>query len=97
MAETADQLGSRYAESIAREPRLSDAGKQNLTRLFAEHSQRLALLYCELGLRACDTLEQEAEDDGARGQIELFRANFSTVKDRAAALLQQSDTHPGTE
>jgi hypothetical protein len=97
LAETAEQLGMRHAETIAREPRLSDEGKRTLTRLYAQHSQRLALLYCQLGLQACDALQSEAEDDAARGQIELFRASFSSVQERATALLQQTESHPRSE
>jgi hypothetical protein len=92
LAETAEQLGIRYGESIDREPRLSDAGKASLILLYAAHAQRLTLLYCQLGLQVCDALDGEAEDDAARGQLAMFRANFSSVQEKAVGLVQQAES-----
>jgi hypothetical protein len=83
LAETAEQIGSRYVETMQREPRLSDAAKAKLTRLYVEHARRLTDVYAALGLEICDAVKDEAEDDQARGQLELFRANFETLRQRA--------------
>ena len=84
LAETAEHIGTRYVETMQREPRLSNATKAKLARLYAEHARRLTDVYVALGLDICDALKGEVEDDQARGQLELFRANFETLRRRAA-------------
>lgn len=87
MAETADHVALRYAETMEREPRLSDAAKTKLAPLYAEHGQRVMKLYAALGLEICSSVRDELEDDQARAQLELFRANFDALNQRAVASL----------
>jgi hypothetical protein len=94
LAETADHVARRYVEAAQREPRLSDAAKANLARRYAEHARRLTDVYTALGLDLCDTVKDEAEDDQARGQLELFRANFQALRRRAN--LQQDESGEDT-
>lgn len=88
MAETAEHVGARNAEMMQREPRLSDAAKTKLAPLYAEHAQRIAQLYAVLGLEICNVVQEELEDDPARAQLELFRANLGALNERAAAALR---------
>ncbi len=83
MTETAEHVGMRSAEGIQREARLSDAAKAKLVPLYREHALRIMLLYARLGLAICDTAQNEMEDDVARGQLDLFRANFTSMAERA--------------
>jgi uncharacterized NAD(P)/FAD-binding protein YdhS len=89
MAESAEHVGDRMAESIDHESRLSDNAKQELKPLYREHSLRLMLLYAQLGARICEAISEEAEDDTARGLVELFRANFASMRDRAEDALHR--------
>ncbi len=89
MAEGAEHVGERMAESIDHESRLSDHAKQQLKPLYREHSLRLMLLYAQLGAGICEVISEEAEDDTARGLVELFRANFSAMRDRAEDALHR--------
>ncbi len=84
MAETAEHVRARSVEMMQREPRLSDAAKARLAPLYAEHARRLAELYAALGLEICAVVQNEVEDDQARGQLDLFRANFKSMRERAA-------------
>ncbi len=86
LAETSEHVGTRYSETMQREPRLSDTAKAQLARLYAEHAQRLTSVYAALGLGICDAVKDEVEDDQARGHLELFRANFESMKNRATRL-----------
>ena len=92
MAETADHVGMRNAETMQREPRLSDAAKAKLAPLYAEHAQRIAQLYAVLGLEICNVVQGELEDDPARAQLDLFRANLTSMNERAAAALRDLGT-----
>ena len=83
LAETAEHVGARTWEMAQREPRLSDAAKARLEPLYRTHALRLMHLYCELGLQICATIENEMDDEMARGQLDLFRANFTAMKARA--------------
>ncbi len=89
MAESAEHVGARTAEMSQREPRLSDAAKANLGPLYREHSLRLTQLYCRLGAHLCAAVENEMEDDVARGQLDLYRANFAALDAQAAAALEK--------
>ncbi len=89
MAETAEQVGGRSAESMEREPRLSDGSKKQLAPLYREHALRLMSLYSDLGARICETVRDEAEDDTTRGLVDLFQANFSAMRDRARESLRR--------
>jgi hypothetical protein len=88
LAESTEHVGLRNAETMQREPRLSDLAKSGLAPLYREHAFRLTRLYCKLGLALCETLQPEAEDDAARGQLDLFRANFASLDERAAQSLR---------
>lgn len=94
LAESAEHVGQRNAETMQREPRLSDAAKSDLAPLYREHALRLTRLYCRLGLAICETLQGEAEDDAARGQLDLFRANLTSMDDRVSQSL--ADLTPTT-
>ncbi|MDE3091171.1 MAG: hypothetical protein KGJ80_17515 [Chloroflexota bacterium] len=91
MAETAEHVGMRNAEMMQREPHLSAAAKAKLARLYREHALRVMKLYATLGLEICDTVRDELDDDPARGQLDLFRANFVSLTERAAASLREPD------
>ena len=92
MAETADHVGMRNTEMLQREPRLSDAAKDLLKPLYAEHAHRQAKSYALLGLEICDVVEAELEDDQARALLELFRANLTSLNERASAALSELGT-----
>src|SRR5450756_1707675 len=83
MAETAEHVGARSVEMMQREPRLSDAAKARLVPLYAAHARRLTELYVALGLEICAVVEDEMDDAPARGQLDLFRANFRSMHERA--------------
>ncbi len=83
MAESAELVGERMAQSVDHESRLSDLAKQRLKPLYREHSLRLMMLYAQLGTAICESIAEEAEDDTAHGLVELFRANFSSMCGRA--------------
>lgn len=83
MTETAEHVGMRSGEGIQRELRLSDTAKAKLVLLYREHALRNMLLYARLGLVICDTLQDEMEDGVARGQLDLFRANFNSMAEHA--------------
>jgi len=87
MAEGAENVGARMAESIEHESRLTDHAKQQIKPLYREHSLRLMKLYAQLGSAICEVIAEEAEDDTARGLVELFRANFSAMSGRAEDML----------
>ncbi len=89
MAESAENVGTRMAETLDHESRLSDLAKQQIVPLYREQSLRLMMLYARLGSAICEVIEQEAEDDTARGLIELFRANFSAMTGRAEDALHR--------
>jgi hypothetical protein len=86
LAESAEHVGTRNAETIARESRLSDAAKTRLVELHRAHAQRVMQAYALLGLDVCDALQSETDDDAARGQLELFRANLTRLRERAERL-----------
>ena len=88
MAETADHVGTRNAEMLQREPRLSQVAKESLLPLYAEHAQRQARSYALLGLEICNVVQAELEDDQGRALLELFRANLAGMNERAAAALR---------
>ncbi len=89
MAETAEPVGARSAEAMQREPRLSEAAKKQLAPLYREHALRLMLLYADYGAAICDTIRPEADDDTARGIVDLFHGNFSAMADRARENLRR--------
>ena len=89
MAETADHVGMRNTEMIQREPRLSDAAKARLAPLYSEHAQRQAKSYASLGMEICAIVQSELEDDQARAQFELYRANLGALNERAEAALRE--------
>ncbi len=89
MAETAEHVGMRMAEAIKREPGLSAPAKERLEPLYREHALRLMLHYASLGTAICQALEDQAEDNTARGLLDLFRANFASMRDRAQDLLRR--------
>lgn len=89
MAESAEHVGLRMAESIDHEQRLSDLAKQQLRPLYREQSLRLMLLYAQLGVAICKVIGEEAEDGTAKGLVELFRANFSAMCGRAQDALRR--------
>ncbi len=89
MAESAEHVGERMGEAIDLESRLSDYAKQELKPLYREHSLRVMLVYAQLGLAICEAISEEAEDETARGLVELFRANFSAMRDRAEDALHR--------
>ncbi len=89
MAETAEPVGARGSEAMQREPRLSDAAKSKLAPLYREQALRLMLLYADYGALICDTIRPEADDDTARGIVDLFHANFSAMADRAREKLRR--------
>ncbi len=91
MAETADHVGARSVEMMQREPRLSDAAKARLAPLYAEHAGRLTELYVTLGLEICTVVEDEMDDAPARGQLDLFRASFRSMHERAASIPGQTE------
>jgi hypothetical protein len=92
MAETAEHVGARNAEMMQREPRLSDAAKAKLAPMYAEHALRLMKLYAALGLEICNVVQEEVEDDQARAQLELFRANLGSMNERAVLALRDIGT-----
>ncbi len=87
LAESAEHVGMRNIETMQREPRLSDTAKARLAPLYAEHAQRQLNSYAMLGLEICRAVQDELEDDQARGLLDLFRANFESMRERAAASL----------
>ena len=89
LAETAEQVGTRSAESMRREPHLSDAAKEQLAPFYREHALRLTLLYSELGGLICETIRSEAQDGTARGLVDLFHANFYAMRDRSREKLRR--------
>lgn len=89
MAETAEPVGTRSTETMQREPRLSDAVKTQLAPLYREHALRLMLLYAKYGEAICDTIRPEADDNTARGIVDLFHANFSAMAVRAQESLRR--------
>jgi hypothetical protein len=91
MAETAEHVGARSVEMMQREPRLSDAAKARLTPLYADHARRLMQVYSTLGLDICAVVEDEMDDALARGQLDLFRANFRSMHERAALTPGQTE------
>jgi hypothetical protein len=88
MAETAETVGMRTIEGMQREPHLSDTAKQTLTPLFREHALRLMWSYSQLGATVCETIRSEAEDNTARGLIDLFHANFAAMASRSQDMLK---------
>ncbi len=91
MAETAEHVGARSVEMMQREPRLSDAAKARLTPLYAAHARRLMQVYSTLGLEICSIVQDEMDDAPARGQLDLFRANFRSMHERAALTPGQTE------
>ncbi len=91
MAETAEHVGARSVEMMQREPRLSAAAKARLAPLYAEHARRLTELYAALGLEICAAVQDEMDDAPAGGQLDLFRANFRSMRERAASIQGQTE------
>ena len=91
MAETAEHVGARSGEMMQREPHLSDAAKARLAPLYAAHARRLTELYVALGLEICAVVEDEMDDAPARGQLDLFRANFRSMHERVALIPGQTE------
>lgn len=89
LAESAEHLGIRNIEMVEREPGISNAAKQQLILLYREQSLRLMHLYSSLGEQVCDVLRSEAADNTARGLVDLFHANFTTLRARSQDLLNQ--------
>ncbi len=83
LAETVEHVGYKYVETMQREPHLSDVSKAKLERLYREHALRAIQLHSTLGLAICDTIQNELDDDNARGQLDLMRANLRTLHDNA--------------
>ncbi|MBI4790225.1 MAG: hypothetical protein HY782_24590 [Chloroflexi bacterium] len=89
LAESAEHLGAKSVEGMQREPRLSDDAKRRLTPLYREHALRLMLLYSQLGSAICDTVRDEAENNTARGILDLFHGNFAAMAERAREKLRR--------
>lgn len=89
LAESAEGIGVRNVETIQREPRLSASARQELLPLYREHALKMVLMYSELGAAICEILRKEAEDDTARGLVDLFHANFSAMRDRSLEKLRR--------
>ena len=89
MADAAEQVGERSVEAMLREPQLSEAGKYRLSPLYREHALRMVILYSELGANICEVIRAEAEDDPARGLVDLFHANFAAMRDRSQDSLRR--------
>ncbi len=83
LADTAEHVGSKYVETMQREPRLRDETKATLVALYREHALRVQQLHSSLGLAICDAVQSDMDDDAARGQLDLMRANLQTLKDAA--------------
>jgi hypothetical protein len=93
MADTAEHVGSKNIETMQREPRVSDIAKRRLQSLYREHALRVQQLHSNLGLAICDAIQNEMEDDTARGQLDLMRANLQSLSEAAKA---QLDADPST-
>ena len=89
LAETAEHLGAKTTETMQREPHLSEQAKNQLTPFYREHALRLMLQYSKLGSAICDTIRSEAENDTARGIVDLFHGNFAAMAERAQEKLRR--------
>lgn len=83
LADTSEHVGAKYIEMTQREPRLSDDTKSKIAPLYREHALRLVQLHSALGLAICDAIQNEIDDENARGQLDLMRANFQSFSDKA--------------
>jgi 1,2-phenylacetyl-CoA epoxidase catalytic subunit len=82
-ADTADYVGSKNIETIQHAPRLRDETKTALAALYREHAWRVQQLHSSLGLALCDAVQNDLDDDAARGALDLMRANLQTLNDAA--------------
>jgi hypothetical protein len=89
MAENAEPVGTRTIETLQREASLSDATRQHLCALHREHALRIMLMYAQLGEHVCDTIRAEADDNTARGLLDLFHANFAAMAARSQDSLRR--------
>ncbi len=88
MAESAEHVGAQMVENVQREARLSDETKRALASLYREHALRTMLAYSQLGANVCETVRGEADDNTARGLIDLFHANFAAMAARSQDTLR---------
>ena len=86
LAETATTVGAKTAETMLREPHLSDRVKQQLSLLYREEALRRTMLSAALGLAICRILERELDDASARDRLEFYRPRFQALHENAQVI-----------